>query len=411
MPKHTPTRLGIKGQCSVLAVDVAKRNHMLMVQGPDGAREKPRRIANSAAGFGALLQHAQTARRRWPGVPLVVALEPTGHYWLPLAYWLQARDLPVLTVNPAHTKRAKELEDNSPAKTDEKDVRVIADLAAMGRARPCRLQTGVYATLRALARLRARVAADLTAVTNQLHQLCDQLFPELLPCFGGDLRRTSCRRLLAVAPTPAAVQALGVERLTALLRGASRGRYGAARATQLLAAAATSIGLREGTAPRVTRLHYLLEEEARLRGYRRALEQQQAAALRLVPYAAGLLQFRGLGVVTVATLLGETGDLQGFRRARQLLKHAGLNLYELRSGEHQGQRRLTKRGRPGLRRILYMAALRLVKRGAPLHGYYHRLRARLAGTAAVVAVMRKLLRVVHALVHSGQAYDALRLAA
>jgi len=161
----------------------------------------------------------------------------------------------------------------------------------------------------------------------------------------------------------------------------------------------------------VTRLHYLLAEAARLQGYQRALEQQQAAALRLVPYAAALLQLRGLGVVTVATLLGEAGDLRGFRRARPLLKHAGLNLYELSSGEHQGQRRLTKRGRPGLRRILYMAALRLLKRGAPLHGYYHHLRARLAGTPAVVAVMRKLLRVVHALVHSGQAYDALRLAA
>jgi transposase len=411
MPKHTPTGLGIKGQFIVLAVDVAKRTHMLMVQGPDGTRERPRRIANSAAGFGMLLQHTQAARRRWPGVPLVVALEPTGHYWLPLAYWLQARAVPVLTVNPAHTKRAKELEDNSPAKTDAKDVRVIADLAAMGRARPCRLQTGVYATLRVLARLRARVATDLTAVTNQLHQCCDQLFPELLPCFGSDLGRTSCQRLLAVAPTPAAVLSLGPAGLTALLRGASRGRYGAPLATRLLAAAATSIGLREGTAPLVTRLQYLLEAAARLRRYRRRLEQQQAAALQAVPYAAALLQLRGLGVVTVATLLGETGDLQGYRRARQLLKHAGLNLYELSSGEHRGQRRLTKRGRPGLRRILYMAALRLLKRGAPLHGYYHRLRTRLVSTPAVVAVMRKVLRVVHALVHSGQAYDALRLAA
>jgi transposase len=255
------------------------------------------------------------------------------------------------------------------------------------------------------------VAADLTAVTNQLHQCCDQLFPELLPCFGGDLRRASCRRLLAVAPTPAAVLALGPAGLTALLRGASRGRYGAALATRLLSAAATSIGLREGTAPLVTRLHFLLEQDTRLRTYRRALERQQAAALQEVPYAGALLQLRGLGVVTVATLLGETGDLQGYRRARQLLKHAGLNLYELSSGEHQGQRRITKRGRPGLRRILYMAALRLLKAGAPFQAYYHRLRARLESIPAVVAVMRKLLRVVHALVHSGQAYDGLRLAA
>jgi transposase len=116
-------------------------------------------------------------------------------------------------------------------------------------------------------------------------------------------------------------------------------------------------------------------------------------------------------VVTLATLLGETGDLRAYARARQLLKLAGLNLYEISSGTHQGRRRITKRGRPGLRRILYLAALRLLKRGAPFSGYYHRLRVRLAGTQAVVAVMRKLLRVLHAVVHRGQAYDRLRLAA
>jgi transposase len=411
MTERTRTRQGIKGHVIVLAVDIAKRGHWMLIQGPDGTREKPRRIANTAAGFSELLEQATAARCRWPGVPLVVALEPTGHYWLPLAYWLQARDVPVVTVNPAHTKRAKELDDNSPGKTDAKDIRVIADLAAAGRARPCHLRTGAFATLRALARLRARVAQDLTAVTNQLHQLVDQLFPELLPCFGDDLRRVSCRRLLAVAPTPDAVQALGAARLTALLRGASCGRYGAALAGRLLAAAGTSIGIREGTAPLVARLTYLLEEDARLCAYRRALERQQAAALEAVPYARALLAIRGLGVVTVATLLGETGDVLAYARARQLLKLAGLNLYEISSGEHQGQRRITKRGRPGLRRILYLAALRLLKRGAPFCDYYHRLRTRLAGTQAVVAVMRKLLRVLHAVVHRAQADDRLRLAA
>jgi transposase len=411
MAEHTRTRLGIKGHSTVVAVDVAKRGHWMLIQSPDGTRETPRRIANAAAGFEELLQQATAARRRWPEAPLVVALEPTGHYWLPLAYWLQARGVPVVTVNPAHTKRAKELDDNSPGKTEAKDIRVIADLVAAGRARPCHLRTGAFATLRALAMLRARVARDLTAVTNQLHQLVDQLFPELLPCFGNALRRVSCRRLLAVAPTPEAVQALGATRLTALLRGTSRGRYGAALATRLLAAAATSIGLREGTAPLVARLTFLLEEDARLRAHRRALERQQGAALAAVPYAQALLAIRGLGVVTLATLLGETGDLVMYARARQLLKLAGLNLYEISSGEHRGQCRITKRGRPGLRRILYLAALRLLKRQAALHGYDDRLRARLAGTQAVVAVMRKLLRVIHAVVHRGQAYDPVRLAA
>ena len=95
MAEHTRTRQGIKGHVIVLAVDVAKRGHWMLLQGPDGTREPPRRIANTAAGFATLLQHAAAARGRWPEAPLVVALEPTGHYWLPLAYWLQARGVPI----------------------------------------------------------------------------------------------------------------------------------------------------------------------------------------------------------------------------------------------------------------------------------------------------------------------------
>lgn len=61
-------------------------------------------------------------------------------------------------------------------------------------------------------------------------------------------------------------------------------------------------------------------------------------------------------------VIGATGQL------------AGLNLYEISSGQNRGKHRITKRGLPGLRRILYIAALRLVKAQPPLHAYYGRLR-------------------------------------
>jgi transposase len=402
MQQDTRTGRGRQGAQIVIGVDIAKATHLAVVQGPDGWRSKPLRVPNTAAGFTQLLGHAQAAETRWPGVPVGVALEPTGHYWLPLAHWLTARQIPVWLVNPAHTKWAKELEDNSPQKTDPKDARVIADLAAAGKARPCALRTGVYATLRALATLRRRVARDLTAVRNQLHRLCDQLFPEFLPCFGGHLDRLSCRALLAVAPTPEALLALGIDGVTAVLTHASHHRLGRARALVLVAAAQTSIAVREGAAPLVAHLHYLLADYDRLRAYQDTLEGQQATALQAVPYARQLLAVPGLGVVTVATLLGETGDLRQYARAAQLLKLAGLTLYEISSGQHQGQRRITKRGRPGLRRILYMAALRLVKAHGPFRGYYDRLTTRLNSTPALVAVMRKLLRVLYARVRAGE---------
>jgi transposase len=47
---------------------------------------------------------------------VIVGMEPTGHYWLNLAYFLQAYDIQCVTVNPMHVKRSKELDDNSPTK-------------------------------------------------------------------------------------------------------------------------------------------------------------------------------------------------------------------------------------------------------------------------------------------------------
>lgn len=63
----------------------------------------------------------------------MVGLEPTGHYGEAFAYWWEERHEAVVLVNPMHTRRAKELEDNSPLKSDPKDARVIAGLVAMGK--------------------------------------------------------------------------------------------------------------------------------------------------------------------------------------------------------------------------------------------------------------------------------------
>jgi len=53
----------------------------------------------------------------------MVGMESTGHYWEIPARWLIGEGITVVQVNAAHTKRAKELEDNTPGKTDQKDAR------------------------------------------------------------------------------------------------------------------------------------------------------------------------------------------------------------------------------------------------------------------------------------------------
>ncbi|MFC3341920.1 transposase [Paenibacillus abyssi] len=63
----------------------------------------------------------------------IVGMEPTGHYWLNLAYFLREHHITCAVVNPLHVKKSKELDDNSTTKNDIKDARVIAQLVKDGR--------------------------------------------------------------------------------------------------------------------------------------------------------------------------------------------------------------------------------------------------------------------------------------
>ena len=62
-------------------------------------------------------------------------------------------------------------------------------------------------------------------------------------------------------------------------------------------------------------------------------------------------------MVSVAGLIGEVGDFSKFRTQSEIMKLAGLDLYEVSSGKRKGQKRITKRGRsliekdPLLRRL------------------------------------------------------------
>jgi hypothetical protein len=66
--------------------------------------------------------------------------------------------------------------------------------------------------------------------------------------------------------------------------------------------------------------------------------------------------------LAMARLLGEAGPLSAYSSWRQLLRMAGANLRERKSGTYVGQTRIARAGRPLLRAILNQMALPLVKR-------------------------------------------------
>lgn len=391
----------------VIGVDVAKSDFVAVGLHGDGAETKPKSFPMTREGFDGFATWWVQVITWAKADGAMFALEPTGHYGTPLATWLQDLGMTVCLVQPLHTNRVKELYDGTRRKTDAKDAAVIADLCRRGVYRPWQVPRGAFAALRVLGHRREQLVVRRSQATNRLHRHLDVVFPELRGLFAKPTSATVLA-LLEVVCTPKAILALPFGELVALLRTASRGQLGEERARALVTAAETSIGIVDGVQAHQLAIRQTVAELRQVEELLAEVESAMRAALREVPYAARMLSVPKLGMITAATLLGELGDLRGYRHAAQLIKMAGLDLVESSSGQHQGKRHISRRGRRYARQMLYLAALRLG--GGALAAPRHRMVElnKKEPTKAAVANMCRLLRILHALVRDNVDFEPAR---
>jgi transposase len=90
-----------------------------------------------------------------------------------------------------------------------------------------------------------------------------------------------------------------------------------------------------------------------------------------------------------------------------LLRHAGLNLTEASSGKWRGQIILSKRGRPRLRRFLFLAIMSLLMNNSEfqsMHEYNVRVK-KMKKMKSVMKLCGKLARIFVRMARSGSAYN------
>jgi transposase len=385
-------------------VDIGKNAFSGYARCPDRSEMKPSDFSNNRAGF-VRFWNTLVQRRKAHGLKqIVLGFESTGVYAEPLLHFLKDKPVRLVQVNPMHTKRVKELNGNSPNKTDQKDPKVIADIIELGHGLTVLIPQGAAAELRRLTQARERAIKRRTALFNQLHDLVFISFPEFLQVIK-NIKTKSARYLLRHHARPESVLGEGLSSLTQSLKGVSRGRLGPAKSQALFDAAASSVGLREGCLGIDLEIQALLEAIDGCDRFVQRLETEMALHLEEIPYSRLLLSMKGLGPITVAGLIGEVGDFRHFDTQKEILKLAGLDLFEISSGKHKGQRRISKRGRPLLRKILYFAALNTVRKGGIMHEYYQQhLQKGMPRPKALIAIARKLLGIILALVRTQTEY-------
>ena len=395
----------------VVGIDVGSETHYARAFDWRGYEysAKAFQFSNTEAGFASFLTWMQDIAKDNGKQAVLPGMEPTGHYWFELGKFLQDNGLKPVLVNPHHVKKSKELDDNNPSKNDRKDPKVIAGLINEGRFSYPYLPEGIYAELRSASNLRFQAQEELTRVMNRIARWFSIYFPEYKDVYGKKDSKSGMM-VLEQAPLPADIKALGVDGVNKIWRDAKLRGAGLKRAKKLVEAAEHSIGSQEGlTAARMEIKNLLADYKT----YSSSLDELVGLIDKLIteiPYVDKLLQIKGVGIKTVSGFVAEVGDIRRFDNPKQIQKLAGYALVEDSSGKHQGETRISRRGRKRLRYLLFEAALSLVgknKEFRELHDYYtHRPENALKKKQSRVAVACKFLRVAYKILTTGVDYDA-----
>lgn len=384
-------------------IDIAKHDHVIGAVDERGrSLSKPMAFKNSQAGFEKLA--AYLGGLSDDKADVMVGMEATGHYWLACFCFLSEQGYDVAVINPLRTDAMRRFRNGGRVKTDAIDCAVIADTLRCGDFEPSRLADEKMMSLRQMTRLQQAMTESAADLKRQIIVALDQVFPEYGTLFSDMFGETS-RAFLKRCPTPEECESIDIRTLTNLLDRASNGKLGREKAASLKKAAKGSCGIRLANDAfsfqikmLAKQIEFIEEQISEVDAKIKALLDEVEPLILTVP---------GVSYKLGAQIVAEIGDVKRFKNAAAIVKYAGINPSKNQSGTFEGEvNHITKQGSPYLRRALYLAAMAQLKCRAPLYDYY--LKKRGEGKAhreALIAVARKLVHVIYAVLSKQEPYD------
>ena len=404
---------------AILGIDLAQSRQAAVLADHDSrvlARWRPR---CSPWMLGELLERALRKALAAGYSGITVACEPTGHRWMVISQLAAERGMPMVCVQPLVVARAREAEDYTRGKNDDRDAVLIARLAAQLHCYVPEQADQGWARLRHLGARRSRLIDASTMCVLQLRDLLEVAWPAVLSAAADPLESATWLACLSAAlgrgdGDLGAVHAKGQDAFIAAARG-GLGAWGVRRicrriAVAVYAALADGAGVVAQRPGALERAFSVLGDWKTVRGELADVNARMLQALDMMGVLEVAGSIPGVSALQVAAILAETGDPSRFTTARAMVKHAGLAPCENSSGNHAGQAAISRRGRPALRLAAWRAVWSALRHNAVYAARYAgmtgRADDRLTDQQARVAIAAALIRQVHAIITHRIPWDA-----
>lgn len=138
------------------------------------------------------------------------------------------------------------------------------------------------------------------------------------------------------------------------------------------------------------------EIERCLKEIKKAIEQDKS----LKEQVKKILTIKGVGLITVATILAETMGFDQFHSSKQLVSYSGYDIVQRESGTSvKGKTRISKKGNRYIRNALYFPAMVACRYNQNLKEIYIRINKNNKASKMIgqVAIQRKLLVLIYTL--------------
>lgn len=343
-----------------------------------------------------------------------VIAEPTGVYHRTLFRIARRIGLHTRLVSAESVAKMRVIETNDTGKTDIKDPHVIHSLASMGKTLKHRVLSEPYSLLRQWNKMYDKADKGVVKAKADLRTILKELFPDFNKSTKFILDNSGLSLMKKYNYNPYRIVRSGRKRFSKTMKRQVP-RIRNATLDEIFKMAQASV-----IPQRNSRHVELLEIELthcwqdlhlflnRKQQARTAMEELYAQARFLDPKLPESVK----GLITtfhLARIISETGPLSDFDNCRKLMRYAGLNLCERKSGKYIGKIKISKKGRRLLRKVLGLVVYHLIPKNKLYGSYYHKKKEIMPGTKAMTVISRHFLKMLYGVYKSGKGFDKKRI--
>lgn len=389
----------------VVGIDVAKEFHWVaVVVAETGKVIDSQRVDNDPGSIDELIGRLRSVGAEHGGI--TVAIDLMGGIASLLTAMLIEAGIRLVHVPGLVVNRARRATKGGEAKSDPRDARTIADqLRLRDDWREVTAEDEITLDLRILVGHRRDLVVDQTRRLQRLRETLTSMFPGLERAV--DVTNLGDLHLLTRYVTPDEIRRAGRRRITEhLLRAGVRRSYAEPLADKAIAAGQAQRILVPGQTRMAEFVREFAAEAVSARRRISELESRIKEDLGRHPDAALIASMPGMGATLTAEFLAEAGDLARFASADQLASAAGLAPVLQQSGKMHYLRRATA-GSKTMKFIFYQSAFAAIRSDPASKAFYARKRAEgKRHHQALIALARRRINVLHALLRTRQPYRA-----